>query len=90
MALSVAETAQIVQDHQRSKNDTGSPEVQIALLSGRIESLTRHMKVNPHDFHSRYGLSCLVSQRRRLMTYLKRTRYTDYRALLEKLGIRGQ
>jgi len=90
MALTVDETAKIVGNFQRAKNDTGSSEVQIALLSGRIENLTTHMKSHPHDFHTRYGLTCLVSKRRRLLGYLRRTSPSVYRMLLEKLGIRGQ
>lgn len=89
MALTAAATAEIVKTHQLSKNDTGSSEVQIALLTARIEYLTQHMKANPHDFHTRYGLTKLVSQRRRLMSYLKRTQPKKYAELLEKLGLRG-
>ncbi len=71
MALTSAATAEIITTHQRKKGDTGSSEVQIALLSARIEYLTEHLKTNNHDFHTRHGLTKLVSQRRRLMTYLK-------------------
>jgi small subunit ribosomal protein S15 len=89
MALTTAATAQIVKTHQRAKGDTGSPEVQISLLTARIEYLTQHMKSNPHDFHTRDGLTKLVSQRRRLMTYLKRVNPKTYRELVEKLDVRG-
>ncbi len=88
MALTVADTAKVVKTHQRAKGDTGSPEVQIALLTARIFSLTQHMKAHPHDFHTRYGLTKLVSQRRRMMTYLKRTSPVVYAELLKKLDIR--
>ena len=89
MSLTTAATAQIVKTYQRVKNDTGSSEVQIALLSARIEKLTEHLKTNIHDFHTRYGLTRLVSQRRRLMRYFKRVNPTGYRDLLQKLNIRG-
>jgi small subunit ribosomal protein S15 len=89
MALSTADTAQIVKTHRLSKTDTGSSQVQIALLSARIEYLTTHLKVNKHDFHTRFGLTNLVSQRRRLMTYLKRKNPQAYRELIKALAIRG-
>lgn len=89
MAFTAADKAQIVADNQRAKGDTGSSEVQIALLTGRINYLTQHMKSHKHDFHTRYGLTRLVSQRRKLMTYLKRVNLAVYRALLQKLEIRG-
>ncbi len=89
MSLTTAATAQIVKTHQRSKNDTGSSEVQIALLTARIEYLTEHLKVNKHDFHTRYGLTNLVSQRRRLLNYLKRKDLKSYRELIQKLDMRG-
>jgi small subunit ribosomal protein S15 len=89
MSLTTADKAQIVKTHRRAKDDTGSPEVQIALLSARIDYLTKHLKQHAHDFHTRYGLTNLVSQRRRMMSYLKRVNPTVYRALLTKLEIRG-
>lgn len=89
MALTTAATAKIVKTHQRAAGDTGSSEVQISLLTARIEYLTQHMKSNPHDYHTRYGLTKLVSQRRRLMSYLKRVNPTVYRSLIEKLDVRG-
>ena len=89
MSLTTAATAQIVKTYQRSKNDTGSSEVQIALLTARIEYLTEHLKINKHDFHTRYGLTNLVSQRRKLLTYLKRKDTKAYRDLIQKLDIRG-
>ena len=89
MAFTAADKAQIISGHQRAKGDTGSPEVQIALLTGRINYLTQHMKAHAHDFHTRYGLTRLVSQRRKLMAYLKRVNLAAWRALLQKLEIRG-
>ncbi|HSW70093.1 MAG TPA: 30S ribosomal protein S15 [Gammaproteobacteria bacterium] len=89
MALTTAATAEIIKAYQRSKNDTGSSEVQISLLTARISDLTQHMKVNPHDYHTRHGLTKLVSQRRRLMNYFKRTHPASYRDLIQKLDIRG-
>lgn len=89
MASTVSATASIIKTYQRAKNDTGSPEVQIALLTARIVSLTQHMKSHPHDVHTRYGLTNLVSQRRRMMSYLKRKNAVVYRSLLEKLEVRG-
>jgi small subunit ribosomal protein S15 len=89
MALTSAATAQIVKAHQRAEGDTGSSEVQISLLTARIEYLTQHMKANPHDYHTRYGLTKMVSQRRRLMSYYKRVNPVGYRQLIEKLDLRG-
>lgn len=89
MALTTAATAQIVKTYKQSKNDTGSPEVQIALLTARINALTEHLKVHQHDFHTRYGLTNMVSQRRRLMRYLKRKDLERYQNVIKQLDIRG-
>lgn len=89
MSLTTADTAQIVKTYRREKDDTGSPEVQIALITARIDYLTKHLKVHTHDVHTRYGLTNLVSQRRKLMTYLKRVKPQVYRDLIKKLDIRG-
>lgn len=78
----------IVTKHQRHDKDTGSPEVQIALLTERINHLTDHFKVHVKDFHSRRGLLMLVSQRRRLLDYLRDTNFGSYRQLIHELGIR--
>ena len=78
----------IIAEYGRTANDTGSPEVQIAILSARIEELTAHLKENPKDFHSNRGLLKMVGQRRGLLDYLKKTDLEGYRALIEKLGIR--
>lgn len=80
--------ADIVTKHQRKEGDTGSPEVQIALISERINSLRDHFKANPKDHHSRRGLLKLVSQRRRQLEYLKRLDVARYRALIAALNLR--
>jgi small subunit ribosomal protein S15 len=89
MALATEVKAQIVKTFKQSKNDTGSPEVQIALLTARINSLTEHLKVHKHDFHTRYGLTNMVSQRRRLMRYLKAKSLQRYQVVIKELEIRG-
>ncbi len=88
MPVSVAQKAEIVQQHQRGKGDTGSPEVQIALLTARINGLTDHFKTHVKDHHSRRGLLKLVSQRRKLLDYLKRKNTGKYQQLIEQLGLR--
>ena len=89
MALTREQKTDIVERFGRGVNDTGSPEVQIALLTQRIKQLTEHLKVNKHDYHSRRGLLKLVGQRRRHMRYLARTDGSRYRQLIDSLGIRG-
>jgi small subunit ribosomal protein S15 len=89
MALTAADKAEIVKKYGREKNDTGSSEVQIALLTARITYLTEHLKANTHDVHTRYGLTQLVSQRRRLMGYLKNKSLAVYRKLMKELDVRG-
>ncbi|MCX7896332.1 MAG: 30S ribosomal protein S15 [Rhodocyclaceae bacterium] len=88
MAITAAEKAKIVADFQRTKGDTGSPEVQVALLTARINDLTEHFKVHVKDHHSRRGLLKMVSQRRKLLDYLRRTDAERYRVLIERLGLR--
>ncbi|MDR1467326.1 MAG: 30S ribosomal protein S15 [Oscillospiraceae bacterium] len=78
----------IIREYARNEADTGSPEVQIALLTERINLLTEHLKIHKKDFHSRYGLLKLVGRRRRLLNYLKRKNLDVYRALILKLKIR--
>ena len=78
----------IIEEYARSAGDTGSPEVQIAILTARIKEITEHMKANPKDFHSNRGLLKLVGQRRGLLDYLKKKDIERYRALIEKLGLR--
>ena len=89
MSFTTAAKAQIIKTHRRAKDDTGSSEVQIALLSARIDYLTKHLKVNKHDFHTRFGLTNMVSQRRKLMAYLKRKDPQVYRKLIKELELRG-
>lgn len=89
MALTAAEKAQIIKTHQQGKDDTGSPEVQIALLTARINSLTEHLKSHKHDFHTRFGLTNLVSQRRKMMRYLKGKNPQRYASIIKELEIRG-
>ena len=79
---------QIIKDYARTEGDTGSPEVQVALLTARINDLTDHFKANPKDHHSRRGLLKMVGQRRGLLAYLKRNDIERYRALIERLGLR--
>jgi small subunit ribosomal protein S15 len=79
---------QIVADYGRTQGDTGSPEVQIAILTARINDLTEHFKSNPKDHHSRRGLLKMVGQRRGLLAYLKKTDIERYRTLIERLGLR--
>jgi small subunit ribosomal protein S15 len=88
MAVTTADKARIVTEHQRANGDTGSPEVQVALLTARINMLTDHFKKHVKDFHSRRGLLHLVSQRRSQLDYLKRTNVETYRSLIERLGLR--
>ena len=80
--------AAIIAEYGRSEGDTGSPEVQVAILTARINELTEHFKANPKDHHSRRGLLKMVGQRRGLLAYLKKTDLEGYRALIAKLGIR--
>ncbi len=89
MALTTAAKAQIVKTFKQSKSDTGSPEVQIALLTARINGLTEHLKVHKHDFHTRYGLTNMVSQRRKLMRYLKAKDLERYQIIVKELDVRG-
>ena len=79
----------IIGDHRKHDTDTGSPEVQVALLSKRIADLTEHLRAHKHDHHCRRGLLKLVGQRRRLLNYLKKNDIERYRAIVGKLGLRG-
>ncbi len=78
----------IIAEYATNEGDTGSPEVQVALLSHRISHLTEHLKMHKHDHHSRRGLLLLVGQRRRLLNYLRDTEIARYRSLVERLGLR--
>lgn len=88
MSLTKAEKGAIIQEFRVHSNDTGSPEVQIALLTKRINELTEHLKVHKHDEHSRRGLLKMVGQRRRLLAYLSRTDAERYKTLINRLGLR--
>ena len=88
MTLTVEKKQEIVQKHGRSPGDTGSAEVQIALLTARINELTEHLRAHKKDHHSRRGLLMLVGKRRRLLGYLQRTDLDRYRALIKELGLR--
>ena len=83
-----SKTAEVVAQYARSKGDTGSPEVQVALLTARINGLTDHFKAHTKDHHSRRGLLSMVSKRRKLLDYLKSCNADSYRQLIEKLGLR--
>jgi small subunit ribosomal protein S15 len=88
MALDAARKAQIVDDYKQSDGDTGSPEVQVALLTANIEQLQRHFKEHAQDHHSRRGLIRMVNQRRKLLDYLKRKDTSRYATLIKRLGLR--
>ena len=89
MSLTAVQKGQIVQDYQKAPKDTGSPEVQVAILTHKIKRLTEHMQTHIHDFHSRRGLLRMVSQRRKLLAYLKRKDLKRYRELIKRLGLRN-
>jgi len=88
MAISTTDKASIVTNYQRAQGDTGSPEVQVALLTARINDLTGHFKAHTKDHHSRRGLLKMVSQRRKMLDYFKLKNAEGYRELIERLGLR--
>ena len=88
MSITAADKAKVVGDYQRAANDTGSPEVQVALLTNRINYLTGHFKTHAKDNHSRRGLLKMVSRRRKLLDYLKSRNQAAYKTLIERLGLR--
>jgi small subunit ribosomal protein S15 len=88
MALATDQKSQIIQEYRRSDDDTGSPEVQIAVLSRRIAELTEHLKTHKKDHHSRRGLLKMVGRRRRLLEYLRREDIERYRTVIARLGLR--
>ncbi|MQA85515.1 MAG: 30S ribosomal protein S15 [Streptosporangiales bacterium] len=88
MPLETVAKRQIIDDYATNDGDTGSPEVQVALLSRRIHELTEHLKVHKHDHHSRRGLRLMVGKRRRLLQYLAKKDIGRYRQLIERLGLR--
>jgi small subunit ribosomal protein S15 len=89
MALDSAKKSEIIKEYSRGENDTGSPEVQVALLTNRIEYLTEHLKVNKKDHSSRLGLLKLVGQRKRLLRYLKSKDFNRYTEVIKALNLRG-
>ena len=88
MSVTSGRKAEVIKTYAKKPGDTGSPEVQVAILSERINNLTEHFKTHVKDFHSRRGLLVMVSQRRKLLDYLKRKDADKYRGLIEKLGLR--
>ena len=88
MAMTATDKQQIIEQYKRAESDTGSPEVQVALLSARITQLTEHFKTHKHDHHSRQGLVRLVNSRRKLLDYLKKKDLERYRTLIGSLGLR--
>ena len=88
MSITVEEKARLIKEYATKENDTGSPEVQVAILSSRIATLTEHFKGHKKDNHSRRGLLMMVAQRRKLLDYLKGSNAESYRTLIERLGLR--
>ncbi len=88
MSLTSGQKKDVIIEFQRAENDTGSPEVQVSIMTSRIKYLTEHFKVNKKDFHSRRGLQSLVNKRRKLLRYLKSKDQTRYMTLIQKLGLR--
>ena len=88
MSITKERKQAVISENKTHDKDTGSPEVQVAILTDRIKTLTEHFKTNKKDHHSRRGLLMLVGQRKRLLNYLRKTDITRYRALIEKLGLR--
>lgn len=88
MSITTEKTQELVSKFKRAENDTGSPEVQVAILTESIVNLTEHMKEHKHDYHSRRGLLAKVSRRRKLLDYLKKKDATRYSALIKELGLR--
>ena len=88
MSINAETKSKVVSEFKRTENDTGSPEVQVALLTSRVHHLTNHFKTHKHDHHSRRGLLRLVNQRRSLLDYLKKKDIQRYRDLIERLGLR--
>ena len=88
MSITAEKKQELVGDYATGTNDTGSPEVQVAILSERITNLTEHLKIHKHDFHSRRGLIMMVGKRRRLLDYLNRKDEDRYQKLIQRLGLR--
>lgn len=88
MSMSAADKQKVIEEHKRGPSDTGSPEVQVALLTARIQQLTQHFSLHKHDHHSRRGLLRMVNSRRKLLDYLKAKDVDRYRDLIGRLGLR--
>ncbi len=88
MAIAAARRQELIKDYSRQEGDTGSPEIQVAILTHRIKELTEHLRTHKHDHASRRGLLLMVGKRGRLLKYLARTRRADYMALIKRLGLR--
>jgi small subunit ribosomal protein S15 len=88
VSLDAATKKKVISEYATTEGDTGSPEVQVALLTNRIKNLTEHLKTHKHDHHTRRGLLLLVGQRRRLLNYLQKNDINRYRSLVERLGLR--
>ena len=88
MSITAERKAELIKQYAQKEGDTGSPEVQVSILSERISNLTEHMKTHKHDFHSRRGLLMMVGQRRRLLDYLKKKSNDRYTSLITSLGLR--
>ncbi len=88
MSITAERKQQLIKDYATNEGDTGSPEVQVAILSERIQNLTEHLKIHQKDFHSRRGLLMMVGQRRRLLDYLKDRESARYEQIIERLGLR--
>ena len=86
--IAAARRQELIKEHRRSDGDTGSPEVQVAILTERIRELTEHLRTHKHDYASRRGLLLMVGKRGRLLKYLSATRRDDYQALIKRLGLR--
>lgn len=89
MSLNAKEKVSVIEEYRLSESDTGSPEVQVALLTNRINKLTGHFKQHSHDFHSRRGLLRMINLRRSLLSYLKKVDLERYRTLISRLGLRA-
>ena len=88
MSITAERKQELIKEFAVKNDDTGSPEVQVAILSERIRNLTEHLKIHKKDFHSRRGLLMMVGQRRRLLDYVKRKEFTRYETLVQRLGLR--
>jgi small subunit ribosomal protein S15 len=88
MSITAERKSEVIKEYAKGNNDTGSPEVQVAILSERIKNLTEHMQSHNKDFHSRRGLLVMVGQRRRLLDYVKKQDEAQYEALIKRLGLR--